>query len=142
MQRRERTRTNKLRPELAGASITPLTQPQRGPSCVGFHPAAPRPGTPLLTHPLNEAEVSGHLPGSGGDAANSLGRRQLVGRRSKSTGRLLYGLWRVPGCLWGEPGLIQNLSLQGLIDVGLDQVLKRISRLVVFPPATPRPILW
>src|SRR5262249_38782664 len=60
----------------------------------------------------------------------------------KSTGRLLYCLWWAPWCLRGDPGVIQNLFLQGLIDVWFDQILKRISRLIVFPPAASRPFLW
>jgi hypothetical protein len=69
-------------------------------------------------------------------------RRNPTGRCSMSIGRLPDRLWWAPGCLLGEPGLIQNLSLQGLIDVRFDQVLKCISRLVVFPPAVPRPLAW
>ena len=45
-------------------------------------------------------------------------------RRQGQWGRLLYGLWWAPGGLWGEPALIQNLSFQGLIHVGFDQILK------------------
>src|SRR5215472_16705308 len=69
-----------------------------------------------------------------------LGPRKLTDGRSKPIARLLYGLWWVPGSLWGEPGLIQNLPLQLLIDVRFDQIAKRKGHLVVFAPAAPGPL--
>ena len=76
------------------------------------------------------------------DAANPLVAHAGSAVASRSMGRLLYSLWWAPGGLWGEPALIQDLSFQGLIHVGFDQIRKCQSRLAVFPPAVPCPVLW